>query len=66
MSHRLQALKQPVYSQREAEMAAGMGSYVLTQPSTVLTDAEMNSVEPPATEDGNTTKPLEQTLTDEV
>ena len=37
-SGRLQALKQPVYTQKEAEMAAGMGDYVLKTPDTNFSD----------------------------
>ncbi len=29
ISYRLQALKEPAYSQKEAEMIAGMGNYVV-------------------------------------
>ena len=32
---RLKALKEPVYSQKEAEAAAGMGNYVLCLPDTM-------------------------------
>ncbi len=39
---RLQALKEPVYSQKEADMAAGMGSYVLQQPDASVTDVDMD------------------------
>ena len=39
--YRLQALKEPVYSQKEADMAAGMGNYVLKQPDTSFTDIDM-------------------------
>lgn len=39
---RVQALKEPVYSQSEAEAAAGMGSYVVQQPDTSLTDVDMD------------------------
>lgn len=39
--HRMQALKEPVYTQREAEMAAGMGNYVLQQPDANFTDIDM-------------------------
>ena len=42
MTHRLQSLKEPVYTQREAEMAAGMGSYVLQQPDSSVTDVDMD------------------------
>lgn len=35
---RLQALKEPAYSQKEAEMAAGMGNYILKAPSVAVTD----------------------------
>ena len=28
-THRLHALKEPVYTQRESEMAAGIGNYIL-------------------------------------
>ena len=42
---RLKALKEPVYSQKEAEAAAGMGNYVLCPPDTMAafqnTDMEM-------------------------
>ena len=40
--HRMQALKEPIYTQREAEMAAGMGNYILKQPDTSLTDIDMS------------------------
>ena len=40
--YRLQALKEPVYSQKEAEMAAGMGNYVLQQPDVTVTDVDMD------------------------
>lgn len=44
---RLKALKEPVYSQKEAEAAAGMGSYVLHAPVTMAAhkDTEMEEVE---------------------
>ena len=42
---RMQALKEPVYTQREAEMAAGMGSYVLQKPDTSFTDIDMTGRE---------------------
>ena len=38
---RMQALKEPVYTQKEAEMAAGMGNYVLQKPDTSFTDVDM-------------------------
>ena len=38
---RLTALKEPVYSQREAEMAAGMGNYLLKTPGVAQTDVDM-------------------------
>ncbi len=41
-SYRVQALKEPVYSQKEAEMAAGMGSYTLQQPDSCITDVDMD------------------------
>ena len=43
---RLKALKEPVYSQKEAEAAAGMGNYVLCAPDTmaVLQDTVMEDV----------------------
>ena len=41
-STRLQALKEPVYTQKEAEMAAGMGNYVLQQPDTNITNVDMD------------------------
>ena len=41
LSCRMQALKEPIYTQKEAEMAAGMGSYVLQKPDTSLTDIDM-------------------------
>lgn len=34
-------MKEPIYTQREAEMAAGMGNYVLKQPDASITDIEM-------------------------
>ena len=39
----MQALKEPIYTQKEAEMAAGMGNYVLKPPDmcTSLTDIDM-------------------------
>ncbi len=37
---RLCALKEPVYSQKEAEMAAGMGSYVIKSPEVSLKEDE--------------------------
>lgn len=37
----MQALKEPVYNQKEAEMAAGMGNYVLQKPDTSFTDIDM-------------------------
>ena len=39
---RLQALKEPMYTQKEAEMAAGMGNYVLQQPDTNITNVDMD------------------------
>ena len=39
--HRMQALKQPIYTQKEADMAAGMGNYALKQPDTSFTDIDM-------------------------
>ena len=39
---RLQALKEPVYTQKEAEMAAGVGNYVLQQPDTNITNVDMD------------------------
>ena len=43
---RLKALKEPVYSQKEAEAAAGMGNYILCAPDTmaVLQDTVMEDV----------------------
>ena len=41
-STRLQALKEPVYTQKEAEMAAGMGNYILQQPDTNITNVDMD------------------------
>ena len=38
---RMQALKQPVYTQKEADMAAGMGNYVLKTPDASFTDIDM-------------------------
>ena len=38
----MQALKEPIYTQREAEMAAGMGNYILKQPDTSFTDIDMS------------------------
>jgi len=32
-------LKEPVYSQKEAESAAGMGNYILKAPNTSIMDA---------------------------
>ena len=40
---RLTALKEPVYSQREAEMAAGMGNYVVKSPDVAVTDVNMKN-----------------------
>jgi hypothetical protein len=37
----MQALKEPVYTQKEADMAAGMGNYVLQKPDTSFTDIDM-------------------------
>ena len=44
---RLKALKEPVYSQKEAEAAAGMGNYVLCAPDTmaVLQDTDMEEAQ---------------------
>lgn len=39
--HRLQALREPVYSQKEADMAAGMGNYILKAPDVSMTDTCM-------------------------
>ena len=39
---RLQALREPVYTQKEAEMAAGVGNYVLQQPDTKVTNVDMD------------------------
>ena len=46
-SFRLKALKEPVYSQKEAEAAAGMGNYVLCAPDMIMAhkDTEMEEVE---------------------
>ena len=41
----MQALKEPVYTQKEADMAAGMGSYVLQKPDTSFTDIDMTERE---------------------
>ena len=41
LHYRLQALKEPVYTQKEADMAAGMGNYVLKRPDTSFADADM-------------------------
>lgn len=45
---RLKALKEPVYSQKEAEAAAGMGNYVLYPPDTMAAfqNTDMETVEP--------------------
>ena len=40
----MQALKEPIYTQREAEMAAGMGNYILKQPDTSFTDIDMSEL----------------------
>ena len=42
---RMQALKEPVYTQKEADMAAGMGNYVLQKPDTSFTDIDMTERE---------------------
>lgn len=49
---RLQALKEPAYSQKEAEMAAGMGNYILKAPDVSLTDVCMKETpsDTPSTE----------------
>ncbi len=39
--YRLHALKEPVYTQKEAEMAAGMGNYILKSPNSALSDVSM-------------------------
>ena len=41
--HRLKTLKEPVYTQQEAERAAGMGNYELNPPEaiSILQDANM-------------------------
>ena len=41
---RLHALKEPVYTQREAEMAAGMGNYIIKRPEVGLFDSIMTEV----------------------
>ena len=43
--YRMQALKEPVYTQKEADMAAGMGNYVLQKPDTSFTDIDMTEQE---------------------
>ena len=43
--YRMQALKEPVYTQKEAEMAGGMGNYVLQKPDTSFTDVDMTEHE---------------------
>ena len=42
--HRLKPLKEPVYSQQEAERAAGMGNYKLNPPEaiSILQDVNMD------------------------
>ena len=51
---RLHALKQPVYSQKEAEMAAGMGDYVLKTPDINFVD--MLDIEQTAVPENNDQK----------
>jgi len=40
---RLGALKEPVYSQKEADMAAGMGNYVIRSPDLQVDGNNNNS-----------------------
>ena len=48
---RLHALKEPVYSQKEAEMAAGMGNYVIKRPEGSLFDSVMTEADSNKTSD---------------
>ena len=41
----MQALKEPVYTQKEADMAGGMGNYVLQKPDTSFADIDMTERE---------------------
>ena len=41
----MQALKEPVYTQKEADMAAGMGNYVLQKLDTSFTNIDMTEQE---------------------